>query len=367
MLGEKARRVLGMGVTPAALFAAGVAGGLVAGSASCAAVQGGLLIGLARPRGAAAEACCEPSPGRAGAAAVAWFIAARMAAHTLVGALLGLLGGVVRIPPTARAVLLVGAGAAVAVYAVRLLLAARRGDTDEAGCGDGRPRWASLRGGRGASRVSLRGGQGPRWARPGLLGAATVLVPCGVTLSTEIVAVSSGSALGGAAVMAGFVTGTTPAFALLGLLVHRAATTRFRTAAAALALVAGALTVVAGVRLGGWLPEDGGSARADGTQVVTVWVTDQGYRPGVVAVEAGRPADIVFRTSGNQGCTRSLTIQGMDVALPASGTRIVRLPAQKPGKVRYVCGMGMYVGFVIVNEAAEPAAPPVVAGQPRSA
>ncbi|WP_449066460.1 urease accessory protein UreH domain-containing protein, partial [Planomonospora algeriensis] len=59
-------------------------------------------------------------------------------------------------------------------------------------------------------------------------GGATVLVPCGVTLSTEAVAVSSGSAVGGAAVMAGFAAGTAPAFALLGMVLRRVAATRWR-------------------------------------------------------------------------------------------------------------------------------------------
>jgi hypothetical protein len=196
--------------------------------------------------------------------------------------------------------------------------------------------------------------------RAALVGAATILIPCGVTLSTEVVAVSSGSWLGGAAVMAGFVTGTAPAFALLGLLVRRVAGTRLAVLAGAAALVAGSVTVFAGLSLGGWLPDLGGTAtataasapliRADGTQVVTVWSTEGGYRPGVAAIEAGRPAEIVFRTEGNHGCTRTLTIQGHDITLPVTGQETVRLAPQRPGRLRYVCGMGMYIGFININQ-----------------
>ncbi|GII61499.1 hypothetical protein Skr01_15840 [Sphaerisporangium krabiense] len=312
-------------MTPAALFAGGFAAGLVAGGASCAAVQGGVLIGLART---------------GGRAAVPAFVAGRLVAHTALGALLGALGEVVRIPPVARAALLVGAGVTVIVFAVRLLLRRRGSCAPDHERTDGEP---------ARSRP---------WTGAAALGAGTILIPCGVTLGMEAVAVSSGGWLGGAAVMAGFVTGTSPAFALLGLLLRRVAATRLNVLAAAAAIAAGAVTIVAGLRLGGWPPGLGAPAGAaaagarvlpDGTQVVTVWSTGHGFLPGVAGIEAGRPAEIVFRTRDNQGCTRTLTIQGRDVALPVTGERVVRLPPQRPGRLRYVCGMGMYVGFININ------------------
>ncbi|GII82833.1 hypothetical protein Ssi03_08230 [Sphaerisporangium siamense] len=309
-------------MTPAALFAGGFAAGLVAGGASCAAVQGGVLIGVART---------------SGRAAVPAFVTGRLVAHTALGALLGALGEVVRIPPVARALLLVGAGVTVIVFAVRLLR--RRGSCGNEPSGDEPARARP-------------------WTGAAALGAGTVLIPCGVTLGMEAVAVSSGGWLGGAAVMAGFVTGTSPAFALLGLLLRRVAATRLNVLAAAVAIVAGAVTIVAGLRLGGWPPDldapagaatAGGRVLPDGTQVVTVWSTGHGFLPGVAGIEAGRPAEIVFRTRDNHGCTRTLTIQGQDVALPVTGERVVRLPPQRPGRLRYVCGMGMYVGFININ------------------
>ncbi|GAA3829620.1 hypothetical protein GCM10022226_58110 [Sphaerisporangium flaviroseum] len=354
-------------MTPAALFAGGLAAGLVAGTASCTAVQGGVLIALTGSRaghrappsppgrdrppdghpprpcevsgacGAGRAATGEPS---SGPAMVTAFILGRLASHVLAGALLGLLGGVVRIPPEARAVLLTGAGTAVIFFAVRLV----------------------RNGGRAPDRSARHSRAVSRTLSPALVGAATIMIPCGVTLSTEVVAVSSGSWIGGAAVMAGFVAGTAPAFALLGLLVRRLATTRLASLAAAAALVAGSVTVVAGLRLGGWLPEFSPpvaaapvQTRADGTQVVTIWSTDRGYRPAVAAIEADRPAEIVFRTLDNRGCTRTLTIQGRDLTLPVTGEATVRLAPQAPGRLRFVCGMGMYAGFIDITRHRLPA------------
>ncbi|SEM76596.1 sulfite exporter TauE/SafE family protein [Nonomuraea pusilla] len=305
------------------LLAGGLAAGLVAGTASCAAAQGGLLVGLL---------------GRQGrdAAPVAWFLAGRLASYTAAGALLGLLGAAVSPPPWLRALLLVAAGTTVAGFAVRLL---RRG---QVAC------------------APAAGARSP--LRAPLLGAATVLVPCGVTLGMEMIAVSSGSAVAGAAVMAGFVLGSSPAFALLGYLLRRMSRGRLARVAAAAGIAAGVWTVGTGINLGGWLsapppasavaapppasgPASAGGAHAsppaDGGQTVVVWATRTGYRPFMVEARAGVPVAVDFRVA-EPGCTGTVTIDGRDVALPA----VVRLPPQPPGSLRYVCGMGMYTGFI---------------------
>ncbi|MEW9547258.1 sulfite exporter TauE/SafE family protein [Nonomuraea sp. NPDC050783] len=279
-----------------------MAAGLVAGTATCAATQGGLLVGLV---------------GRGGdPAAVGWFLAGRLGSYTLAGALLGLLGSAVSLPPAARAALLVAAGVMVIGFAVRML---RRGHC------------AARPGERPVSRL-----------RAPLIGAATVLVPCGMTLGMEMIAVSSGSPVAGAAAMAGFVAGTAPAFALLGYVLRRVSRTRLARAAGVVAIVAGLWTAGAGLNLAGWLPAAAPRARAGpASPVVTVWATRQGYRPALVSAPAGVPVEIVFKVAG-RGCTSTVSIAGRDVALPAT----VRLPPQPPGTLRYVCGMGMYTGFV---------------------
>ncbi|GIH89860.1 sulfite exporter TauE/SafE family protein [Planobispora siamensis] len=316
---------------PVALFVGGLAAGMVAGTASCTAVQGGLLTGLTTGATTAS-----------GPKVVSLFLAGRLASHLVAGALLGLLGSAVRLTPGARAVLMVAAGVAVTGFGLRLLVA--------------RPRACPSRGGGRHAAPAL--------GRAALLGASTVLLPCGVTLSAEAVAVSSGSALGGTAVMAGFVIGSAPAFALLGLVLRRISSTRLAALAGVLALAAGIWTATSGLRLGGWLSGPAaaqavqqaqqaqqasearpGQARppgAGGVQRIEIWATDRGYRPGIVTARAGVPVEIDFRLAGSPGCARSLTIDGRDVALPA----VVRLGPQRPGSLRYVCSMGMYAGFV---------------------
>ncbi|MEV0967499.1 sulfite exporter TauE/SafE family protein [Microtetraspora glauca] len=357
---------------PVALFAGGFAAGLAAGTASCTAVQGGLLVGLTRP----SRSPTRPEPGPVGpdpsrspspaachgsgrptatdAIAVGAFLAGRLASHTLAGALLGMAGSAVRLGAPVRAALLVGAGLMVMVFAIGLL---RRREAP--GCSPGRPDPRPVVRATGPSAWAARSP-----ARRGLsLGAATVLVPCGVTISMEVAAVSTGSALAGAAAMAGFVLGTAPAFAVLGLLLRRLSSTRLAALTEVVALIAGLVTVSSGLRLGGWLPELGGTAfglaagagtRANtaasagpgGVQQITVWATERGFRPGIATARAGRPLEIVFRTRDNHGCTRTVSVDGDDVVLPVTGQGVVRLASRPPGDLRYACGMGMYTGFI---------------------
>jgi sulfite exporter TauE/SafE len=281
----------------AALFGSGLLAGLVAGTASCTAVQGGLLAGLT---------------GERDRVVLGWFLAGRLLSYTAAGALLGLAGSAVKPPPQARAVLLVAAGVVVIAFAVRLY---RR-----PGCEPPRRAFAGL--------------------GPPLLGAATILVPCGVTIGMELVAISSGSPLSGAAVMAGFVLGTTPALALLGWLLRRMTRTRLSRIAAVLAVAAGVWTIGAGVSLGGWLPATA-TTTGPRSPVVTIWATRDGYRPAAVEAPAGVPVEVVFKRV-DRGCTDTVAIAGRDLSLPAT----VRLPPQRPGTLRYSCGMGMYTGFI---------------------
>ncbi|WP_405088924.1 sulfite exporter TauE/SafE family protein [Microbispora sp. NBC_01389] len=386
-------------MNPAALFAGGLVAGLAAGTASCAAVQGGLLIGLVSP-GSPHSPGSPRAMGAAGAGpatrathtardlrdalpAVAAFLTGRLAAHTALGALLGLAGSAVRLGPHTRAALLVAAGITVAALAVRML--ARRGRAGCAAARDTPPghlgcahsdrhadrhgdaqdtaredtaRTSTARTRTGRTSTGRRG-----TARAAGLGLATILMPCGVTVSLEVVAVSAGSAPGGAAVLAGLALGTSPALAALGLLLRGLATTRLAVLGGVAALAAGLFTAGSGLRLGGWLPEIGypaaAAARAyvgaDGVQRLTIWATDRGFRPGVAVATAGRPVEIVFRTSGNRGCTRSVAVDGRDVALPVTGARTVRLPARPEGRLRYACGMGMYVGFIEFERPLTPA------------
>lgn len=327
----------------AALFATGFGTGLLAGGTTCAAVQLGLLTGAVRGEARAVRP-------------VAVFLSSKLVTHAALGALLGLAGAAVEPGPRIRAALLVGAAALMVLFAldlvgfgpVRRLL--RRGPKEAAGA-----HCAPVAASEPVSSAA-------RTRRPVVLGAATVLVPCALTLTAELLAVSSRSPFGGAAVMTGFVLGTVPLFGLVGVTVGRALTLlRGRlTAVVAVALLAVAgWTLLSGLRLGGWLPEGGSEATAaasarfvstdaSGTQLITVYALDEGYRPSALTARAGVHTVLVLRTHDTHGHTRAFTIpsRNQDVVLPVTGETRVDLGVPGPGRMRYVCASGHSPGEI---------------------
>ncbi|WP_242902503.1 urease accessory protein UreH domain-containing protein [Actinomadura terrae] len=274
------------------------------------------------------------------------FLAAKLGAHVLLGAALGLAGGAVQPGPRVRGVLLAVAALSLVLFALDLL--------------GFRPVRRLLRRDRHCRAPQASRGGG--WRRAAGLGAATVLVPCGLTLSAELLAVTSRSAAGGAAVLGGFVLGTAPLFGAVGVTVGRVlAVLRGRVAvlpAAVLLAVAG-WTLLSGLRLGGWLPDGGGTATAadsarfvrtdpSGTQFVTVWALDRGYRPARLTAQAGVHTVLVLRTDGARGHTRAFTIpqRGADVILPERGETRIDLGVPGAGRMRFVCASGHYPGAI---------------------
>ncbi|OPC85070.1 hypothetical protein B4N89_16015 [Embleya scabrispora] len=330
------------------LFATGLGAGFAAGGASCAAVQGGLLVGAVRPCGptsvigptdcadrTGAADCAAPPSRRPLPRALAAFLGAKLLAHAVLGALLGLLGGAIQPAPSTRAVLMLLAAALMALFGSAML---------------GVPGVARL-----LPRGSTRGaGRGPL-----LLGAATVFVPCGVTLGAELVAVTSQNALGGAAVLTGFVLGTIPLFTVLGLLVGasgRVLRGRLTAALGVLVLVVAAWTVGSGLRLAGWwtptargaVDHAAASTGPDGVQRVTVRVANEGYHPARALARAGVPTVLVLRTDHTTGCTRGFVLPARDrqQVLPVTGETTIDLGVPHPGTIDWTCAMGMYGGRI---------------------
>ncbi|MCK9929938.1 sulfite exporter TauE/SafE family protein [Frankia sp. Mgl5] len=367
--------------------------GLFAGGVSCAAVQGGLLTGLITRQRAAAAGSAEPprpAPGRGRHSArhavrqdrarsgirsvqavrepdwraqlgddlapVGGFLAGKLVSHVLLGALLGAVGGAVELSADARTWLQIGAGLLIIVFGLAQLgVPGFRGVVVEPPAS-----WMRVVRRRARSQAALA---------PALLGLATVLIPCGVTLSVEALALASGSALAGAATMGVFVLGTGPLFAVLGYAARKAATAwRSRLAAVTglVVLAMGLYTLNGGLQLAGSplaanrlaeavglsrVPVDTSAASTvDGRQTVEITADADSYSPGNVQVQAGVPTTLVVHSDNAQGCIRSFVIPDRDVekVLPVEGDTAIDLGALEPGKLRYACGMGMFTGVITV-------------------
>ncbi|MGH3821241.1 MAG: sulfite exporter TauE/SafE family protein [Pseudonocardiaceae bacterium] len=344
--------------------------GLFAGGVSCAAVQGGLLTGLiTRQRGAAVESATAPAvpvqtdqrhTRRAqlgdDLAPVGGFLAGKLVSHTLLGALLGALGGAAQLSVGARTWLQIGAGLLIIVLGLAQLdVPGFRSIVIEPPTS-----WMRIVRNRARSRAALA---------PALLGFATVLIPCGVTLSVEALALTTGSALAGAATMAVFVLGTSPLFAVLGYAARKAATAwRGRLAAltGVVVVVLGLYTLNSGLELAGSPlaasriaqtaglvaspPDTSTVSTQDGKQVVMITAATGYYSPSNVEVRAGVPTTLLIRSDNAQGCVRAFVIPSRNEQriLPTTGDTRIDLGVLQPGQLDYSCGMGMYTGTITV-------------------
>jgi sulfite exporter TauE/SafE len=350
-------------MSPATLLVTGLGTGLVAGGASCAAIQGGLLATAVTRRAATSQAppSSDDTPQAEGSPAelprlapVGVFLAGKLLSHTALGAALGAFGAVLQPSARLRAALLLAAAMLMVFFALELIgvRAVRRWAP--------RPPVPWMRLVRRSSRST--------WTlTPAILGLATVLLPCGVTLSMELVAVTSGSLLAGAAVMAGFVLGTTPLFAVLGYLLRRSTQIwqgRLRIATGATVLIVAAWTAVSGLRLGGWLaPPVAGPAGSTasaapsaatgpvaeaGRQIIRLEVGDSSYSPARITARAGIATTLLLHTDRTTGCTRSFAIPslGIEQVLPETGQTAIDLGTSQAGTLRYTCSMGMYGGVI---------------------
>jgi len=304
-------------VSTATSFVTGTGMGLLAGLTTCAALHTGLLAGLAG------------RPGDRPTRLVASFLTGKLAAHTALGALLGGAGAAVQPGPLLRSLLLGASAAVLAYFALRLV----------------RPRAAD----RSCPKPS-------RSSRPSLIGAATVLVPCGITLSAELLAVASRSPWTGAAIMAGFVLGTAPVTGVLGVSASLLRGLPSRLLGAALLGVA-AWTMLGALRLGGWLPDTAAAPAIDarfvatdasGAQTITVHALNDGYRPAFLSARAGVPTVLVISTRDTTGCTLAFTLprRGTSLVLPRTGQTRVDLGVPAPGRLRFVCSAGHYPGSI---------------------
>ena len=331
--------------------------GVAAGFSTCMALVGGLVLAFSARSGAAAA-----DAGRS----VRWaphlaFNVGRVVGFAALGALTGLVGSAVTVSGMGLAV------AMIAVSVVMVLLAAQLSGASPRLAGGLLPALPDVLSRRLQRTADGSGGQAQGVAVAAGVGAATYLLPCGITQAVQLYALSTGSPVMGAAVMAAFAVGTAPGLlTIAGLSVglRGAWAVRFGRFAAvavlAFALVnaGGAVTLLRG---GAPPPATPGATTVsanvrvvDGVQHVTTTQEAGGYEPESTVVMAGLP--VVWEvTSTALSCASWLSpapelgVPPDTVLMPGS-TAAFRFTPTAPGTLTYSCGMGMYSGSFEVIE-----------------
>jgi sulfite exporter TauE/SafE len=347
--------------------------GLTTGGLSCLAVQGGLLAGtlahqieedytqqaVQKKTNSKNKA---QTPARTNAAQpILLFLAAKIVAYTLLGALLGLLGSYLSLSPTTRAILMVAIGVFMVGNALRML--------------NVHPifRYFSFEPPKFITRYIRRTAKGTDTLTPLFLGALTVFIPCGVTQAMMAAALGTGSALMGAALMFAFTLGTSPVFFLIAYLTTELGSRMekyFMRFVAVVVLILGLVTVNGGLNILGsplsvqnmalslFPSAEVPASPADSTSPVAangeliLQVENEGYFPQTLNAPAGQDVTLNLVTNKTYSCSRDFVIPALNFyqLLPDTGTVQVSIPAQAAGsKLYFTCSMGMYTGQILFD------------------
>src|SRR6266581_2202953 len=184
--------------------------GLIAGGLTCMAVQGGLLAATIAQRSSFAKASKDKEEElrrqatTGNALPILSFLVAKLAAYTVFGLLLGLLGSAFQLSLTAKVIMQF----AVAVFMIGTALNILNVHPIF--------RYFVIQPPRFLTRLVRKQSKSKDIFAPGILGAFTVFIPCGTTQAMMALAIASGKPFAGSAILFAFVLGTSPVFFLLG-------------------------------------------------------------------------------------------------------------------------------------------------------
>ncbi|MBI4731784.1 MAG: sulfite exporter TauE/SafE family protein [Chloroflexi bacterium] len=336
--------------------------GLTTGGLSCMAVQGGLLASslayqieqdMLTAGNKKSKRVTRPKT----ALPIVLFLLAKLVAYTFLGLLLGLLGSVLTLNATLRAILLIAIGVFMVGNALRMF--------------NVHPffRIFAIEPPKFVTRYIRRTAKtNTDWFTPLFLGALTVLIPCGVTQAMMAVALATGDPLQGAALMFAFVLGTSPVFFLVAYLTTQIGARLekwFMRFVAVVVLVLGLVSMNSGLNLMGSplaFPSLTAAAQdapatafvpdtTDGTLVLNA--ENYGYSPSRLNAPAGVPLTLNVVTENTYSCSRAFLIPalGVEVILPETGVVPISIPAQPAGTViPFTCSMGMYTGEIVFGD-----------------
>lgn len=329
--------------------------GLTVGGLTCLAVQGGLLASVIAAK--EEEEVRKGVNRRSTIFPTLAFLLAKLIAYAVLGFVLGAFGGAIGISQQAQIIMQFAAGAYMVVVALNLL--------------DVHPifRYAVIQPPKFLTRRVRNQSKSRDLFAPGFLGAMTIFIPCGTTLAMEALAVSSGNAFGGAAIMAAFVLGTMPLFFGIGWITSILGD-NFRVKflrVAAIAVLYLGLSSINGSLVAGGSPVTIQSVTEDVliafvgkntdqnqkisiTQNPEILVTSQGYSPDYIKVKKGSPVTIKLVGKDAFSCASAFRIPSLGISrnLQPNETQTITFTPTQTGQIPFSCSMGMYGGVIEV-------------------
>jgi plastocyanin domain-containing protein len=118
-------------------------------------------------------------------------------------------------------------------------------------------------------------------------------------------------------------------------------------------VLAGGLTLIAGIVWFFWLKRSSGVRASEGSsgyQEAMILVKG-GYTPDTIVVRAGRPVRLNFRREETASCSDKVIFADFNKSadLPTGATVAVELLPKEPGVHEFACPMGMFRGRLVVE------------------
>ncbi len=323
--------------------------GLLAGGLTCMAVQGGLLA-----------TTIVQQTGKGKVWPIASFLAAKLVAYALLGALLGWLGSLIQFSLRLQATLTI----AVAIFMIGTALALLNVHPVF--------RYFILQPPAVLRRLIRRNARASSLFAPALLGAFTIFIPCGTTQAMMALAIASGNPVWGSLILATFVLGTSPLFFFAGYSmewIKGLLADRFAPVAATVIVGLAVWNINGGAVLLGspvsiqsvarefyctvtFCDTSVNAATRSATDVVNITIQSNGYTVDNPVIPAGRKVRIKLANMSGGGCTQAFTIPkyGIQKVVPLGGTDEFEFIAPKePGELAFMCSMGMFGGRLYIQ------------------
>jgi sulfite exporter TauE/SafE/copper chaperone CopZ len=293
--------------------------GLIASTSTCLAVTGGLLLGLST-----------------GVKFTISFLTGRLLGYTILGGILGAVGGIFAFSNTTTAVITV-----IVAFAMIMLGLSQLGVIPFL-------KFSVITSFLQKSKVQSSIGAF-------LIGVATFFLPCGFTQSLQLFAITTHSFISGALILGFFALGTIPGLLFIGSLnsiVSGKVRAYVMTFASVLIIALGLLTIPSAFTLykldknqqvttnnivNAFEPQ-----LVDGKQIVSFAVNGFSYSPNVLTLKKGVPVVLQIDGTKATGCARSILIPAFNVRTTLkSGITEVSFTPSKLGSFSFSCSMGM--------------------------
>jgi len=335
-----------------------IAFGIIAGLSTCSALVGGIILSMSKQW---SELYSKDDSLLTRMQPNFMFNAGRLVAYALFGALLGLIGNFLQISLEFTSLLTIAVSVFMAFLGLEML-----GVKKFAKFKLVTPKFFT----RFVANEKNFAGR----FMPFVMGALTFILPCGFTITTQGLALVSGSWLQGMLIMLFFALGTLPSLLAIGLSSislnrNRHFAEQFAKVAGILVLFFAAYNVNSQLNVLG-LPsfsdlsntEKQVSAKfqddlppiVNGKQVIKMTASARAYSPNKFQVKVGVPVRWEITDTGTSGCTNAVISKELfngEIKLTPGKTSIKEFIPQKAGRYKFSCWMGMVSGIIdVVDE-----------------